>query len=50
MLNLKLTTMKTIKKSKEKKAIMGFTTLKVKELMQIRGGELDGGTLKGHVL
>jgi hypothetical protein len=41
--------MKTIKKSKEKKAIMGFLTLKVKDLMQIRGGG-DGATLKGHVL
>ncbi len=42
--------MKTIRKSKEKKAIEGFLTLKVKDLMQIRGGDNAPITIKGHVL
>jgi hypothetical protein len=41
--------MKTIRKSKEKKIIVGFITLKVKDLMQIRGGEIDGSTQKNNV-
>jgi hypothetical protein len=42
--------MKTLRKGKEKKTIVGFITLKVKNLMQIRGGDLDGSTQKDHVL
>jgi bacteriocin-like protein len=48
MFNLKLTAMKTIRKTKEKSAIQGFTTLNEKELMLIRGGEDGPGTLKDH--
>lgn len=42
--------MKTIRKSKEKNATKGVITLKVKDLMQIRGGEIDGSTQKNSVL
>ncbi len=50
LFNLKLTIMKTIRKSKEKNATKGVITLKVKDLMQIRGGEIDGSTQKNSVL
>jgi len=39
--------MKTLKKLKEKKAIKGFKTIRVKELMQIKGGDGDA-TIKDH--
>lgn len=41
--------MKTLKKMREKKAVKRFRILKVKELMQIRGGG-DGETQKDHLL
>jgi hypothetical protein len=40
--------MKTLRKRKEKKTVKGFRTLKVKELMQIKGGSGDE-TLKDSV-
>ena len=33
--------MKTLRKRKEKKIVKGFRILKVKELLQIRGGDGD---------
>jgi hypothetical protein len=38
--------MKTLKKMKQKKSVKGFNAIKVKELMQIRGGD---ETIKDHV-
>ena len=38
--------MKTIRKTKEKSAIQGFTTLNETELMQIRGGVDGPATLR----
>jgi hypothetical protein len=48
MFNLNLTTMKTMRKRKEKKTVKGFRNLNSKELLQIRGGGDE--TQKGSVL
>jgi hypothetical protein len=39
--------MKTLKKMKQKKSVKGFNAIKVKELMQIKGGDGDA-TQKDH--
>jgi hypothetical protein len=48
MFNLNLTTMKTIGKRREKKALKGFRILNLKKLVQIKGGVDGPATIKDH--